>query len=94
MFIDFFDASGAIAFADEFALKTIRALGKRNLVKKQKGEAIAKNLLTDIEQFKASYKLNFYKKAKLGARYREVLMNNQVAPEYAKELTYNLLTLL
>lgn len=74
MISDWFDASAAEAFGNELAEfydAKFRANEKAKHQKKQeKQQKLIEQCLQKTRQFKASHKLNFYKKAKLGNAFR------------------------
>jgi hypothetical protein len=86
-----FDASEASNFGEHLANLLIErtpaegTIGQRRLTKKH--EAMLHQLEQQVARFKAEHKLNTYKKAKLGNRFKWVLREKGYDLAYVDQLT-------
>jgi hypothetical protein len=86
-----FDAREASDFGERLAKLLIErtpeegSIGKRRLTKKH--EAMLHQLEQQVTKFKAEHKLNVYRKAKLGNRFKWVLREKGYDAEYVDQLT-------
>ena len=92
MVLGLFDAREASAFGEHLAKLLIErtpaagaAVGKGRLTKKH--EAMLHQLEKQVTRFKAEHKLNTYRKAKLGNRFKWVLREQGYDAEYVDQLT-------
>ena len=89
--LGWFDARAASAFGEQLAQSLVErtpvagTVGQGRLTKKH--EAMLHHLEQQLTRFKAEHKLNTYKKAKLGNRFKWVLREKGYDTEYVDHLT-------
>ncbi len=91
MIFGWFDARAARAFGSELARSFMTRVPADAKVSDRKFEAKAKAALLEIERsitdFKASQRLNFYRKAKLGNAFKWTLKDGGYDAAYVDKLT-------
>jgi hypothetical protein len=91
MFLRWFDARAAQTFGAELARSFMSRVPPDAKLSERKFEAKAKTALLQIERsiadFRASHRLNFYRKAKLGNAFKWTLKDAGYDPSYVDQLT-------